>query len=264
MSLKKSIFSFIILSILLVTLLPVIAETADEWVNYGNKLYAQGKYVEAIKYYDAAIGVDAKSVRAWFNKGNALYALKRYQEAIQCYDKVLSIDPNNSNAKAYKEKALQATSASPGNPQTPQNPDPKGGDNLIAAGRVGPYQVGGTTLEQVETALGKPGKIDDNKNASSVVYYYSNMIFYFSSGQVLSSIITTSPAYQTQKGIKVGSKLADTKKLYEGTDVLIKETTQYDYIKKVISNFNGVYISYTGIKFIYDPSYTIVGIEVGQ
>jgi hypothetical protein len=61
----------------------------------------------------------------------------------------------------------------------------------------------------------------------------------------------------------VGSRVDDVKKIYDGTEVLLSTTTQYDYIKNVMSNPFGLYLSYAGMRFIFSPSYTIIGIEIG-
>lgn len=262
MNFKSIITLIVIFTILLVNLLPVLAQqTATDWVNYGNQVYSQGKYGDAIKYYDAAINLEGNNITAWLMKGNALYALGKFQEAVKCYDKVLSVDQNNKNAKDYKNMALQQAGSSPVKPA----PEPQGMDYTIDGSRMGPFQLGRVSMEQVKDALGAPSKIEDNKNAASVICYYSNlgMIFYFGGGQVLSNIITTNPKFQTSKGIRVGSRADDAKKIYEGTEVLLSNTTQYDYIKNVISDPCGLYLSYAGMRFIFSPSYTIVGIEIG-
>ena len=255
---------FSIFVILFSISLPAGAETSEDWVKYGNQVFDQGKYEDAIKYYDAALSVNANNVEAWFNKGSALYYLGRNKEAVKCYDNVLIIDPNNQYAKDNKAAALQAISASGDSQQA--NQQANGFDYVIDGGKIGPFQVGGVTLDQVKNALGNPGKVEDNSGASCVVCHYPDigMIFYFSGGQVLSNIITTNPRFQTSKGIKVGSRVDDVKKLYQGSEVLLKQTTQYDYVKNVIANPFGVYLSYAGIRFIFSPSYTVVGIEVGQ
>jgi hypothetical protein len=256
------IFSLFV--ILFFNSLPAGAETSEEWLKYGNQVFDQGKYEDAIKYYDAALNVNSNNIEAWFNRGSALYYLGRYKEAVKCYDNVLILDPNNKYAKDNKAAALQAIAGSGGNQQPDQQSD--GFDYVIDGGRIGPFQVGGVTQEQIKNALGNPGKVEDSSGASCVVCYYPDvgMIFYFSGGQVLSNIITTNPRFQTSKGIKVGSRIDDVKKLYQGSEVLLKQTTQYDYIKNVIANPFGVYLSYAGIRFIFSPSYTVVGIEVGQ
>ncbi|MEQ8186799.1 MAG: tetratricopeptide repeat protein [Candidatus Eremiobacterota bacterium] len=261
---KKFIITVMFLIMGMVYVLPANAESADDWIKYGNQLYSQGKYADAIKYYDAAIGVDANNIRAWTNKGNALYALGRYNEAVTCYDKVLTINPDNKTAQQYKSKILQGQQQ--GQQQEQQQEQQQGADNIIEAGRVGPFQLGGVSLEQVKSALGNPAKIEDNKNASSVVCYYTGqgLIMYFSGGYALANVITTSPSYQTRKNIKVGSRIEDVRKAYEGTEVLLSETTQYNYLKNVLPSTFGVYLSYEGIKFIFGQGYSVIGIEIGN
>ncbi len=58
----------------------------------------QGKFDDAIAYFDKAILIDRNYSASWFNKGNALHFLGRYRESIDCYDKFLALDPNNANA----------------------------------------------------------------------------------------------------------------------------------------------------------------------
>ncbi|MEQ8186746.1 MAG: tetratricopeptide repeat protein [Candidatus Eremiobacterota bacterium] len=105
------------LFLFLLTLLPVNAQTADELVDYGNKLYSQGKYKEAIEYYDGALRLDPQNIRALCNEGNSYYALGNYSKSIICYDLVLNLDPGNSTAATYKQKALQASGKTSGNTQ---------------------------------------------------------------------------------------------------------------------------------------------------
>ncbi|MEQ8170446.1 MAG: tetratricopeptide repeat protein [Candidatus Eremiobacterota bacterium] len=263
---KKFIITVIVFIIGMVYSLPVQAESADDWIKYGNQLYSQGKYAEAIKYYDAAIGMDANNVRAWTNKGNALYALGRYNEAVTCYDKVLTVDPGNTTARSYKNKILQGQQQQGQQQGQQQQGQQQGADNIIEPGRVGPFQLGGVSLEQVKSALGNPTRIEDNKNASSVVCHYTTqgLILYFSGGYALANVITTSPSYQTRKNIKVGSRIEDVRKAYEGTEVLLSETTQYNYLKNVLPSTFGVYLSYEGIKFIFGQGYSVIGIEIGN
>ena len=115
MNLRKELLISLLLLILLIT--SVNAQTADELVDYGNKLYSQGKYKEAIEYYDGALRIDPRNIRALCNEGNSYYALGNYGKAVQCYDLVLSIDPANSTALTYKQKASQASGNSSGNTQ---------------------------------------------------------------------------------------------------------------------------------------------------
>ena len=70
----------------------------------GNELFNEGKYVDAIGYYDQELSINPNNVDALYNKGLALAHLKRYNGAITYYDKALEIDPNN--AKILDNKRL--------------------------------------------------------------------------------------------------------------------------------------------------------------
>lgn len=75
------------------------AKTAVEWYNEGYDLDKLGRYEEAIKAYDKALGIDPTLKEAWHNKGVTLANLGRYEEAIDAFDKALEIDPTYKWAK---------------------------------------------------------------------------------------------------------------------------------------------------------------------
>ena len=83
-------------------------QTAENLFYEGNALYDQGKYNEAIKAYDKAIGLDPKLPVAWFNKGNALCMQDKYDEAVKAYDEALRLDPKYAMALNNKGNALNA------------------------------------------------------------------------------------------------------------------------------------------------------------
>ena len=72
----------------------------------GNAFFHQGKYIQAIQYYDKVLAIDPNFKEALLNKGVVLYSLRDYTQAIQYYDKVLAIDPNNKKALEDKGYAL--------------------------------------------------------------------------------------------------------------------------------------------------------------
>ena len=71
--------------VLLVSILvaPTVGQSAKDWFDKGNSLYDQGKYDEAIKVLDKAIGYDSNDAEAWNKKGEALYYQGKYDEAIR-------------------------------------------------------------------------------------------------------------------------------------------------------------------------------------
>jgi tetratricopeptide (TPR) repeat protein len=84
-----------------------ISEDVDDLNQKGNDLSNQGKYQEAIEYYERALRIDPNHVNALNNKGVALANQGEYKEAIECYDKALEIDPNYTTAQNNKKLALE-------------------------------------------------------------------------------------------------------------------------------------------------------------
>lgn len=62
------------------------------------ELYAQGKYVEAIKEYDLAIKADERFSKAWTYKGDAYYQLGQFDKAMECYRRAIKWDPKDKQA----------------------------------------------------------------------------------------------------------------------------------------------------------------------
>ena len=61
-------------------------------------LYEQGKYEEAIEFYQSAIELDDTFKAVYNNLGNAYRKLKLYNQAIEAYNKVLQLDPKCKEA----------------------------------------------------------------------------------------------------------------------------------------------------------------------
>jgi tetratricopeptide (TPR) repeat protein len=64
----------------------------------GNKLYAAGKYEDAIKEYEAVIAADQLSTDIYFNLGNAYYKTENVAGAILNYEKAIKLKPDNEDA----------------------------------------------------------------------------------------------------------------------------------------------------------------------
>ncbi len=73
----------------------------------GECFSALKKYDEAIKCFEEALTIDKSSVLLWNNKGDALFEEKKYEEAMECFDKVLEIEHGNSYAKDRKNIVLK-------------------------------------------------------------------------------------------------------------------------------------------------------------
>lgn len=83
-------------------------DNIDNWNKKGMELYNQGKYGEAIRYYDKALEKDARYYKAWNNKGIAFHKQGKIKEAVKCYDKALEINPGYTESLYNKKCALRS------------------------------------------------------------------------------------------------------------------------------------------------------------
>jgi tetratricopeptide (TPR) repeat protein len=83
---------------------PVTAQSAGYLTITGDELVDQGKYAEAITYYDQALAIEPRNTVAMCGKGVALNALGNYSEALTVLDQAIVISPGY--AKAWYEKGV--------------------------------------------------------------------------------------------------------------------------------------------------------------
>ncbi len=70
----------------------------DSLVEQGNSLLNEGKFEEALGFFEQALLLDQKNPELWNYKGVALRSIGRYSEAIECFNKSLEIDPRDKTA----------------------------------------------------------------------------------------------------------------------------------------------------------------------
>lgn len=70
----------------------------DVLVKQGNSLLNEGKFEEALGYFEQALLLDQTNPELWNYKGIALRSIGRYDEAIECFNKSLEIDPRDKTA----------------------------------------------------------------------------------------------------------------------------------------------------------------------
>jgi len=68
----------------------------------GDRLNKEGRYAEAIEFYNRAIRTGSKPATAWTSKGVAYKRLGMYAEALKCHDIALKLDPENEIAWCNK------------------------------------------------------------------------------------------------------------------------------------------------------------------
>lgn len=87
-------------------------------ITKGDNLKGEGRYDEAIQFYDEAINSDPNNFQNWKalnSKGEALFRQGKYEEALQAYDKAIELAPDISivwTNKGYALKALGRTNES--------------------------------------------------------------------------------------------------------------------------------------------------------
>lgn len=87
-------------------------------INKGDNLKGEGRYDEAIYFYDEAINSDPDNFQNWKvlnSKGEALFKQGKYEEALQAYDKAIELAPDISiiwTNRGYALKALGRTNES--------------------------------------------------------------------------------------------------------------------------------------------------------
>lgn len=67
---------------------------ANQKIKEGQRLYNDGKYVEAVAMFSQAIGLDGKSLEGYLGRGAAYYVQGNYSQAIADYNEVIAIDSN--------------------------------------------------------------------------------------------------------------------------------------------------------------------------
>jgi tetratricopeptide (TPR) repeat protein len=84
------------------TLLAKLPDNETVLNNKAFNLCNQGKFKEAILYYERAIAIDPDFAYAWDNLGYAKYKLGDTEEALSLIEKSLQLDKGNSYAYKYK------------------------------------------------------------------------------------------------------------------------------------------------------------------
>jgi Flp pilus assembly protein TadD len=75
--------------------------TSAQYDAAGNQFYTAKQYVQAARYYDAAIQLNPNDATAYEGLGNCYYILGRKQSALSLYQKSLALNPNNSQLAQF-------------------------------------------------------------------------------------------------------------------------------------------------------------------
>ena len=64
----------------------------------GKLFLEDGKFNDALSFFEQALLLNQNDPDLWNYKGIALRSLGRYEEAMECFNKSLEIDPRDKNA----------------------------------------------------------------------------------------------------------------------------------------------------------------------
>ncbi len=81
-------------------------KTKQEWVDDGNTLFNEGRYMESLNAFDRAIRLDTTYADAYEGRGSVLYLMNRYAEALASYEQALELDPQFAQAYFGKGNVL--------------------------------------------------------------------------------------------------------------------------------------------------------------
>ncbi len=70
----------------------------QDLVSKGQSFLEDGKFNDALDFFEQALLLNQEDPDLWNNKGIALRSMGRYEEAMECFNKSLKIDPRDKNA----------------------------------------------------------------------------------------------------------------------------------------------------------------------
>ncbi len=73
-------------------------DKTEELVKKGQVLMDDGKYDDALGFFEQALLLNRNNPDLWNYKGVALRSLGRYEESMECFNKSLEIEPRDKFA----------------------------------------------------------------------------------------------------------------------------------------------------------------------
>jgi len=70
----------------------------QDLVAKGQSFLEDGKFNDALDFFEQALLLNQDDPDLWNYKGIALRSMGRYEEAMECFNKSLKIDPRDKNA----------------------------------------------------------------------------------------------------------------------------------------------------------------------
>ena len=76
----------------------------QDLVAKGQSFLEDGKFNDALGFFEQALLLNQDDPDLWNHKGIALRSMGRYEEAMECFNKSLKIDPRDKNASWFNLK----------------------------------------------------------------------------------------------------------------------------------------------------------------
>jgi len=70
----------------------------SDLVAKGQSFLEDGKFNEALGFFEQALLLNQNDPDLWNNKGITLRSMGRYEEAMECFNRSLKLDPRDKNA----------------------------------------------------------------------------------------------------------------------------------------------------------------------
>ncbi len=70
----------------------------QDLVKKGQYFLEDGKFIEALGFFEQALLLNQDDPDLWNSKGIVLRSMGRYEEAMECFNKSLEIDPRDKQA----------------------------------------------------------------------------------------------------------------------------------------------------------------------
>jgi len=70
----------------------------SDLVAKGQSFLEDGKFNEALGFFEQALLLNQDDPDLWNNKGITLRSMGRYEEAMECFNRSLKLDPRDKNA----------------------------------------------------------------------------------------------------------------------------------------------------------------------
>ncbi len=70
----------------------------QDLVAKGQSFLKDGKFNDALSFFEQALLLNSSDPELWNHKGIALRSIGRYEEAMECFNNSLKLDPRDKNA----------------------------------------------------------------------------------------------------------------------------------------------------------------------